>query len=141
MKLVFYCIVWMSTVLFFCCHSFRRTAYSVGSSQVGFNLPKSLVVEEFKETWNNNPSGDGEVIINFSINEDEKYIENKCIKSGFKKLPIKETLPNNYIYSLMAMKDSIGYYKLKVDKNDERDYGISVLDLKRHKLYVYYVLR
>jgi hypothetical protein len=120
---------------------FRRTAYSVGSQEIGFDLPKSIKLDTFIDEWDYNPSGDGEVIIIFSLNEDhEKFLQTNCLNADFKKLPITENLPDNYVYTLISREDTLGYYKCEIDDSDNNSYSFTILDLKNHKLYIYYIL-
>lgn len=131
-------IVLSTTVYYF---FFRRTAYTIASNITNFKVSTSLKVEQFQDDWANNPNGDGESFILFSFNEkDKENLVNACKKNNYKLLPIKDTLPDNFIYKYIQKENQTGFYKLNKDKKDERSYTIAVLNLLENKLIVYNVI-
>lgn len=119
----------------------RRTPYTIASNITGFKVPTSLTVEQFQDDWANNPGGDGESFILFSFQESEKEkLADACKINNYKPLPIKDTLPDNFIYRYVKKENQSGFYKLDKDKRDERNYQITVLNLQENKLIVYNVI-
>lgn len=82
-----------------------------------------------KEEWL--PNGDGEKIIILTYNQ---------LNNSFKKLnklPIKEDLPPNGIPKRF-LNITNGYYKYIIDENDNRNFGIIIVDLKNKEICIYY---
>ncbi len=119
----------------------KRTPYNIASNIAGFKVSTSLQVEQFQDDWSNNPGGDGESFILFSLQESEKEkLVNDCKINNYKPLPIKDILPDNFIYRYVKKENQSGFYKLYKDKKDERNYQITVLNLHENKLIVYNVI-
>jgi len=119
----------------------KRTPYNIASNIAGFKVSTSLPVEQFQDNWSNNPGGDGESFILFSLQESEKEkLVNDCKINNYKPLPIKDILPDNFIYRYVKKENQSGFYKLYKDKKDERNYQITVLNLHDNKLIVYNVI-
>ncbi len=117
----------------------RRTAYSVAYVLTGLRINKEYKVETFKDEWAFN--GDGESLIIFSIpKKQQTFLVQSCNEKKYKKLPIKEKLPDNMIYNYLDKSDSLGYYFLKIDKNDDRNYTLCVISQKNKKLIIYNVI-
>lgn len=117
----------------------RRTPYTISEIFTGYKIPKTLSIVQFKDEWNQN--GDGESFIIFTIPSKEQLkLENNCIQKQYDKLPIKEDLPDNFIYNYINKTDSLGYYHLNVDKSDNRNYSVVILNLNEHKLLIYNVI-
>lgn len=120
---------------------YRRTPYTVASIITGFKVPTSFHVEEYRDEWSNNLSGDGESFVVFSFtDEDEPLLEKNCKLNGYKILPLTEVLPDNTLNNYIVGKKQVGYYKLEVDEKDERSYQIAILNLHENKLVVYNVI-
>lgn len=119
----------------------RRTPYTIASSIADFKVPTSLTIEQFQDNWANNPGGDGESFILFSFQESEREkLTDACKGNSYKSLPIKEILPDNFIYNYMNQENQSGFYKLDKDKKDERSYQLTILNLQENKLIVYNVI-
>jgi hypothetical protein len=117
----------------------RRTAYTVAHVITGMEISNKYKIEIFQDEWL--PNGDGENLIIFSITKDQLLnLINLCKINGFKKLPIKGYLPDNTIYSYLDNTDSLGYYKLKLDKTDFRNYELFVITEKNKKFIIYNVV-
>ena len=117
----------------------RRTAYSVAHVLTGLSISKEYKIGTFKDEWS--PNGDGESLIIFTIpKEQQSNLLQTCIEKGFKELPIKEELPDNLIYNYLDKSDSSGYYYLNIDKNDDRNYTLCVINQKDKKLIIYNVI-
>jgi len=119
----------------------RRTPYSIAANIAGFKISSSLIVEQFNDDWANNPGGDGESFVLFSLKKDEKEkLINDCKINNYTPLPIKDILPDGFIYNYIGKKNQSGFYKLSIDKKDKRNYQITVLDLQQKKLLVYNII-
>lgn len=119
----------------------RRTPYTVGSLIAGFKIPTSLTVEQFQDQWNNNPGGDGESLVIFSFQDDEKEkLTKACGNKHYNSLPIKDTLPDDFIYRYVKKETQLGFYQLSIDAKDDRTYQITVLDLQENHLVIYNVI-
>ena len=117
----------------------RRTAYSVAHVLTNLSISKEYKVDTFKDEWG--PNGDGESLIIFSIpQQQESNLIQSCIGQDFKHLPIKEELPDNMIYNYLDKSDSLGYYFLNIDKSDNRNYKLFVVNQKNKKLIIYNVI-
>ncbi len=117
----------------------RRTPYSIAEVLTGIELKKELKISTFKDDWG--PNGDGESLIIFSLSSEQQAgLQDICIQKGYQKLPIKEDLPDYLIYNYIAKSDSLGYYSITIDKNDERNYNISILSLRKRVFLVYNVI-
>jgi hypothetical protein len=139
MKKVIIIVIVVTIVILLYAFFFRRTPYSIGGVIAGYNIPKGLTVEQFKDEWN--PNGDGESLIIFNVRpEQEQELENKCIEKKYDPLPIKKDLPDNLIYNYLGKSDSLGYYTLNIEKKDKRNYSIVIFNLKKHRLIVYNVI-
>lgn len=112
----------------------RRTPYKVGELISGIEISKKNKVEIFEDEWG--VTGDGISIIVFSLQSNNlENIENECINKGYSVLPIKEELPLNTVYNYISQTDTLGYYKLRIDK-DGLSYNVVILDLNKNKLIV-----
>lgn len=119
----------------------RRTPYSIAGNIAGFKVSSSLKVDQFNDDWAGNPGGDGESFVLFSIDKKEKeQLINDCKINNYNPLPIRDTLPDGFIYNYIGKKNQSGFYKLSIDKNDKRNYQITVLDLQQKKLLVYNII-
>ena len=81
-----------------------------------------------KEEWA--PNGDGEKTIILTYEQ----LDNSFTKLN--KLPIKEGLPPNGIPK-QFLNITNGYYKYIVDENDDRDFGILIVDTTRKEICIY----
>lgn len=82
-----------------------------------------------KEEWS--PNGDGiKILILKYENLDEKI-------DDLDKFPIKEELPPNEIpKEFLSLKN--GYYKCIIDKDDNRNFKILIIDPQKKEICVYY---
>jgi len=132
-------IIFLLIVFGFYWFKLRRTAYSVAHVLTSLSISKEYKVETFKDEWA--PNGDGESLIIFSIpQEQQSLLVQSCNEKEFKKLPIKEELPDNMIYNYLDKSDSLGYYFFNVDQNDDRNYTLCVISQKNKKLIIYNVI-
>jgi hypothetical protein len=114
----------------------RRTAYTVANVLTSLNISKEFKVEKFEDNWL--PNGDGESLIIFSFTkEQESNIIQSCLENKYKKLPISEKLPDNYIYNFYNESDSLGYYSLSIDNKDSRSYTICLVNMKNKQIIIY----
>jgi len=81
-----------------------------------------------KEEWV--PNGDGEKVIVLTYDQ----LDSSFTKLN--KLPIKEDLPPNGIPK-QFLNITNGYYKYVVDENDDRDFGILIVDTIRKEICIY----
>lgn len=115
-----------------------RTPYSLVKHHANIALNCHYKIEEFSDFWG--ATGDGETIIVISFyKQDIKKIVGQCIENNFRKLPVIELLPDDFIYKYLS-KDDTGYYKLTINEKDHRNYMITVLNTSTNKLILYYVL-
>jgi hypothetical protein len=92
----------------------------------------NLKLHKFKENEKWSPNGDGIKIQFFDFeNLNERNI------NGLNKLPIKEDLPPNEIPKEF-LKNTNGYYKCIIDKEDRRNFDILIMDTLKKKICVYY---
>lgn len=132
-------IIFLLIVIGFYWFNLRRTAYSVAHVLTSLSISKEYKVETFKDEWA--PNGDGESLIIFSIpKEQQSLLVQSSIKKEFKKLPIKEELPDRMIYNYLDKFDSLGYYFLNIDENDNRNYTLCVISQKNNKIIIYNVI-
>ena len=138
MKKIFFIIIVIIIAIgiFITYQKLKRSAYNVAEVHTGFNIKKECNIIEFKDKWA--PNGDGESLIRFFVIPEQLInLQSKCISKNYKKLPIEEELPDNTIYNYIEETDSLGYYLLNIDKKDNRNYSIVVLDSKKKKLIIY----
>lgn len=140
MKKLFFILIIIMTFLFVLYwFKFRRTAYTVAQTITNLEISRKYKTEIFKEEWS--PNGDGESLIIFSILKDQQsYLIELCKKLEFKKLPIKEVLPDNFIYKYINYADTMGYYQLIIDKADKRNYKIVIINQPKEQLIIYNVI-
>lgn len=93
-----------------------------------YNLKLQKLQE--KEEWCSN--GDGVKIQVFRFDN-----WNKENINGLNKLPVTYDLPPNEIPKEF-MKNAKGYYKCIIDKEDNRNFDILIIDILRKKICVYY---
>jgi hypothetical protein len=118
----------------------RRTAYSVAHVLTDLNISKEYKVEKFVDEW---PflNGNGESLIIFSIpKKDKANLIKSCIEKKFQKLPVKIPLPDNTIYNYLDKSDTLGFYKLNIDKIDTNSYRICIVSLNSKKIIIYNVI-
>ena len=97
--------------------------------EFGVNMSNMNIDEKYrKEEWALN--GDGEKVIVLTYDQ----LDNSFTKLN--KLPIKEGLPPNRI-SKQFLNTTNGYYKYVVDENDDRDFGILIVDTTRKEICIY----
>ena len=95
----------------------------------GVNMSNMNIDEKYrKEEWA--PIGDGEKVIVLTYDQ----LDNSFTKLN--KLPIKEDLPPNGI-PRQFLNITNGYYKYVVDENDDRDFGILIVDTARKEICIY----
>ncbi|MDO5615765.1 MAG: hypothetical protein Q4G16_06220 [Cruoricaptor ignavus] len=96
---------------------------------VDFHNLKLRKLQEKEESF---PNGDGVKIQVFEFqNLSQKNI------NGLNKLPIKYNLPPNEIpKEFMETKD--GYYKCIINKEDNRNFNVLIIDTLKKKICVYY---
>jgi hypothetical protein len=122
------------------CSKEERTPYSITKALVGLEIKKDVSVIEYKDQWGS-MTGDGVSFIIFKVQPNQlAEIKDSCKTKAFKALPIKESLPDNFINHYVSPSDTIGYYWLDIDKNDNRNYCIVVLSEVSNKLIVYNVI-
>jgi len=98
--------------------------------EFGVNISNMNINEKHREEeWA--PNGDGEKIIILTYDQ----LDNSFTKLN--KLPIKEDLPPNGIPK-QFLNTTNGYYKYVVDENDDRDFGILIVDTTRKEICIYY---
>lgn len=108
----------------------NKTEHYRINSDFKINLNRLDVKESFrKEEWA--PNGDGVKIIIFNY----KKLENKDF--DLKRLPIEENLPPNEIPTEF-LNISEGYYKCIIDKEDNRDFKIMIINPQKREICVYY---
>ena len=97
--------------------------------EFGVNTSNMNIDEKYrKEEWA--PNGDGEKTIILTYDQ----LDNSFTKLN--KLPIKEDLPPNGIPK-QFLNITNGYYKYVVDENDDRDFGILIVDTTRKEICIY----
>ncbi len=97
--------------------------------EFGVNMSNMNIDEKYrKEEWA--PNGDGEKVIVLTYDQ----LDNSFTKLN--KLPIKEDLPPNGI-PRQFLNITNGYYKYVVDENDDRDFGILIVDTARKEICIY----
>ena len=93
------------------------------------NMSNMNIDEKYrKEEWV--PNGDGEKVIVLTYDQ----LDSSFTKLN--KLPIKEDLPPNGIPK-QFLNITNGYYKYVVDENDDRDFGILIVDTIRKEICIY----
>ncbi|HNW71013.1 MAG TPA: hypothetical protein PKI01_11460 [Bacteroidales bacterium] len=108
---------------------------------LGFKLPQKIKLKTFEDKWNKNASGDGYTLVIYEFDKSEcEYLTNNCTSLKFFKLPILENLPDATIYKYISKQDSRGFYKIKIDNVDKRDYYITIVDFQTLQIIYYYVL-
>ena len=98
--------------------------------EFGVNMSNMNIDEKYREEeWA--PNGDGERVIILTYDQ----LDSSFTKLN--KLPIKEDLPPNGIPK-QFLNNTNGYYKYVVDENDDRDFGILIVDTTRKEICIYY---
>ena len=98
--------------------------------EFGVNMSNMNIDEKYrKEEWA--PNGDGEKTIILTYDQ----LDNSFTKLN--KLPIKEDLPPNRIPE-QFLNITNGYYKYIGGENDDRNFGILVVDTTRKEICIYY---
>ena len=97
--------------------------------EFGVNMSNMNIDEKHREEeWA--PNGDGEKVIVLTYDQ----LDSSFTKLN--KLPIKEDLPPNGITE-QFLNITNGYYKYVVDENDDRDFGILIVDTTRKEICIY----
>ena len=97
--------------------------------EFGVNMSNMNIDEKYrKEEWA--PNGDGEKVIVLTYDQ----LDNSFTKLN--KLTIKEDLTPNGI-PRQFLNITNGYYKYVVDENDDRDFGILIVDTARKEICIY----
>lgn len=97
--------------------------------EFGVNMSNMNIDEKYREEeWA--PNGDREKTIILTYNQ----LDSSFTKLN--KLPIKEDLPPNGI-PRQFLNITNGYYKYVVDENDDRDFGILIVDTTQKEIYIY----
>lgn len=126
------------TIIFY---SIRRTPYTTASAIAEFEIPSSLNVIDYDEKWNQNMGGDGESLIVFSFDyNNRQYLIQSCRNSLYDSLPIKNIKPEHFVPKQLNIKANSGYYLYKSDNKDPRDFKLVILDLNSNKLFIYNIL-
>ena len=98
--------------------------------EFGVNMSNMNIDEKYREEeWA--PNGDGEKIIILTYDQ----LDSSFTKLN--KLPIKEDLPPNGIPK-QFLNITNGYYKYIGDENDDRNFGILIVDTTRKEICIYY---
>ena len=97
--------------------------------EFGVNMSNMNIDEKYrKEEWVPNRDGEKTIILTYD------QLDNSFTKLN--KLPIKEDLPPNGIPK-QFLNTTNGYYKYVVDENDDRDFGILIVDITRKEICIY----
>ena len=98
--------------------------------EFGVNMSNMNIDEKYREEeWA--PNGDGEKTIILTYDQLDSSV------TKLNKLPIKDDLPPNGIPE-QFLNITNGYYKYIVDENDDRDFGILIVDTTRKEICIYY---
>jgi len=134
------CIVLVFFISLFSCSTEERTPQSITKALIGLEIKKDVSVVEFKDEWGS-MTGDGMSVIVFKLNTNQfESLKDSCKAKEFKVLPLRESLPDGYINHYLNPSDTIGYYRLEVDKKDDRNYCIVILSEVSKRLIVYNVI-
>jgi hypothetical protein len=120
-------VVTMSTLLYDKIFGDR----SVIKENFNVNL-QDLKLRKLKENEKWYPNGDG---MKVQVFEYDKL--NKEIINGLNKLPIKDDLPSNEIPKEF-LENTGGYYKCIINREDNRNFDILIIDTLKKKICVYY---
>lgn len=136
---VLYCLLILCTiigVMFYI--SQKRTPRKLIKTHCNIDLCWHYNIDVFTDTWGWN--GDGETFIIITIPQDAiNKIELQCIKNRFNSLPIKDSLQDNIIYKYLSDENK-GYYMLKKDHNNNRNYMIAIFNESTNKFILHYIL-
>ena len=98
--------------------------------EFGVNMSNMNIDEKYREEeWV--PNGDGEKTIILTYDQLDSSV------TKLNKLPIKDDVPPNGIPE-QFLNITNGYYKYIVDENDDRDFGILIVDTTRKEICIYY---
>jgi hypothetical protein len=121
---------------FFSC-SFKPKYLEQMNNQFSLNVKKeSVSVIYEKETWG--PNGDGFYVAKLSF-KNRIDVQEILNQRNFNSLPIKEDLPISEIHQELNYLTK-GFYLVRIDKNDPRDFEIVVIDSNNNELTFYYQL-
>jgi hypothetical protein len=130
----------LSLIILISCIDRVRDPYIRTKELFGLEINKDVKVTKFEYKWGSF-TGNGEDFIIFKISTNQiDDIQKQCMLQNFKKLPIKEELPDPGIYNYINKSDTLGLYKLLLDKDVDRNYTISVFDKSKNILLVYNVI-
>ena len=131
-KIILFIILLIISILF--TYQFVNYYFQLNYIKNKFKLNNCFSLYEMKiikEEWT--PNGDGTKLVLLKYNKNDT-----CkIDTSFKKLPIEEK-SNSIILPLFFKKLEKGYYKLIIDKEDERNYEILIINNLKNEIYVYY---
>src|SRR5690606_35734186 len=83
------------------------------------------------------PNGDGEVLVKGILTDEElRDLIQDAETKDFKKLPIRVNLGSATIDDDLFERRN-GFYKLEIDKDDPRDYYLTIIDVDRKELITY----
>lgn len=134
------CIILLGLISLFSCTSEERTPQSITKALIGLEIKKDVSVVDFKDQWGS-MTGDGMTFIVFRLNPNQlQSLKDSCKAKKFKALPLRYSLPDGYINHYLNPSDTIGYYRLEVDKKDDRNYCIVILSEVSKRLIVYNVI-
>lgn len=112
-----------------------RTPLKVARLTSGLDISKELKFEMLQDDWA--PNGDGTTLVRAKVSDKElSELIRQAIEKNYKRLPIKESSPDLSIP--IGIADGMnGYYYLKQDNDDPRDYTITIIDTEKKEISAY----
>jgi hypothetical protein len=112
-----------------------RTPRKIARLISGLSISRETKLEKSIDIWA--PNGDGEVLVKGILTDQElsDLIEDAKMKD-FKTLPIRVNLGSATIDDDLFERGN-GFYKIEIDKDDPRDYYLTIIDVDKKELITY----
>ena len=112
-----------------------RTPRKIARLISGLSISRETKLEKSIDIWALN--GDGKVLVKGFLTDEEltDLIQDAKTKD-FKKLPIRVNLGSATIDNGLIERQN-GFYKIEIDKDDPRDYYLTIIDVDKKELITY----
>lgn len=122
-----------------------RTPFSAAEVYLGYSLPKTVKIKEFKDEWEGLVGGEQTTYIHFSYDQsDESYIIEHFKKKGVLNTNKKTDIEYFSFPSKKILNDFEGFYKYEFISDDDgsifRNFQITIFNIETNDGYIYFKL-
>jgi len=112
-----------------------RTPLKVARLVSGLNIANETEFEMLEDDWA--PNGDGTTYVKAKLTDKQlRELIEQAIQKKYENLPIKVFSSDVHI-PLNIIEGKQGYYLLEVDKDDPRDYTLTIIDSDKKEMIAY----